>query len=204
MTTEAVTRRHAYAEAGRAFRDLVSQVGPDGWRRRALGEWTVLDLVGHTSRALATVETALSRPATRVELADPVAYYRAASAIDQGEVAERGRDAGRALGGDPAGAVAELCDRVLVLVARTPDDTGVTTRLGGMRLIDYLPTRTFELAVHTRDLATALALPAPDTPLALHESLRLAADLAFAAGRGEQALLALTGRHPLPPGFSVL
>ncbi|SHG86302.1 maleylpyruvate isomerase N-terminal domain-containing protein [Streptoalloteichus hindustanus] len=204
MTTESVTRRHAYAEAAHAFVDLVRRVEPDAWARPALGEWTVRDLVGHTSRALATVETAISSPATHAGLADPVAYYLAASAVDHAAVADRGREAGRALCDDPATAVAELCDRVLGAVARTPDEALVATRLGGMRLIDYLPTRTFELTVHTGDIARALALPGPDISLALHESLRLAAELAFATGRGEPALLALTGRRDLSSGFSVL
>jgi len=73
-----------------------------------------------------------------------------------------------------------------------------------MRLSSYLPTRTFELVVHTLDLSAALdlGLRAPRAPLAA--ALRLAADLALARDEGEQVLLALTGRHPLPPGYSLV
>jgi hypothetical protein len=73
-----------------------------------------------------------------------------------------------------------------------------------MRLIEYLPTRTFELVVHGLDLQTALGLPlsAPAGPLA--STLRLATDLALAQGLGPALLLTLTGRRPLPEGACVL
>ena len=41
-----------------------------------LGEWDVRSLVGHTSRALLTVETYLSRPAEVVEVESTAEYYR--------------------------------------------------------------------------------------------------------------------------------
>jgi hypothetical protein len=77
--------------------------------------------------------------------------------------------------------------------------SGVHRRRGG-----YLPTRTFELAVHTADLATALGLP-PDVPAtAAAQALHLVADLAVADGLAGPLLLAATGRPGLPAGFSVL
>jgi hypothetical protein len=80
----------------------------------------------------------------------------------------------------------------------------LTTIAGGMRLGDYLPTRTFELAVHTADLTRALGLP-PDVPAtAAAHALRLVADLAVADGLAGPLLLAATGRSGLPPGYSVL
>ncbi len=68
----------------------------------------------------------------------------------------------------------------------------------------YLPTRTFELAVHTTDLATALGLP-PEVPAtAAAQALHAVADLAVADGLAGPLLLAATGRPGLPEGFSVL
>jgi hypothetical protein len=73
-----------------------------------------------------------------------------------------------------------------------------------MRLGDYLPTRTFELAVHTADLATVLGVP-PDVPAtAAVQALRIVADLAVTNGLAGRLLLAATGRPGLPAGFSVL
>jgi hypothetical protein len=64
----------------------------------------------------------------------------------------------------------------------------------GIRLHTYLPTRTFELAVHGLDIARAvdisIALPAD----VLEEATALAAHIAAAEGNGETVLLALTGR----------
>ena len=65
-------------------------------------------------------------------------------------------------------------------------------------------TRTFELTVHTADLATALGAPL-DVPVpAASQALRLVADLAASGGVAGRLLLALTGRTGLPVGFSVL
>jgi hypothetical protein len=80
----------------------------------------------------------------------------------------------------------------------------ITTIVGGMRLSDYLPTRTFELVVHTADLATALGAP-PDPPAApAAQALALVGELAADEGLAGPLLLAATGRHGLPAGFSVL
>ena len=109
-----------------------------------------------------------------------------------------GTQPGAALGCDPAAA------RVLPLLDGRDGCELVTTIAGGMRLADYLPTRTFELAVHTADLATALKIP-PDVPsTAAAQALHLVVDLAVADGLAGPLLLAATGRPSLPGGFSVL
>jgi hypothetical protein len=73
-----------------------------------------------------------------------------------------------------------------------------------MRLIDYLPSRIFELAVHTLDIAAALpvmvTLPEPVAAVALH----LLAALALHPDKAAALLLAATGRRALPAGFWVL
>jgi uncharacterized protein (TIGR03083 family) len=171
-----------------------------------LGEWTVRDLVGHASRALLTVETYLGRPAAAVEVDSGVDYFRRAlgSAGDAAAVAQRGRDAGAALGDDPARAVAALAQRVTARVRAAAEDDLVATPVGGMRLADYLPTRTFELTVHTCDLAAALGQPIEVPEAAGAESLGLLGELALNAGRAGPLLLAATGRRGLPEGFTVL
>lgn len=196
--------RQAFTDAAEWFVRTAAAVG-DRWDEPGLGEWDVRALVGHTSRSFLTVETYLARPAEAVEVATALAYFRATSAVAAGQaVAARGRDAGTALGDDPAVAVAEIAARVLRLVQARAGTELLTTIVGGMRLADYLPTRTFELAVHTADLATALGVP-PEVPVAAAaQALRLVADLAVAGGRAGPVLLALTGRAGLPAGFSVL
>src|SRR5262249_56554075 len=88
----------------------------DRWDGPGLGEWDVRALVGHTSRALVTVETYLARPAAAADVASAPDYFRATSAAAADPaVAARGRDAGTALGGDPAAAVAQLAARVVAL-----------------------------------------------------------------------------------------
>jgi hypothetical protein len=73
-----------------------------------------------------------------------------------------------------------------------------------MRLADYLPTRTFDLAVHTTDLATAPGVPADLPATAAAQALHVVTDLAVADGLAGPLLLAATGRTGLPAGFSLL
>ena len=198
--------REAYEAAATFFADTVGQIGPVQWEQPGLGVWTVRDLVGHTSRALLTVEMYLAKPATQREVMRPGDYFlRAQAALaDPASVASRGRAAGAALGPDPAAAVHDIAVRVLAHMQTAADETLVSTPVGGMRLIDYLPSRVFELAVHTLDIAAALPVRVtlPETAAAV--AFHLLADLAVRPGKAASLLLAATGRHALPTGFSVL
>jgi uncharacterized protein (TIGR03083 family) len=198
--------RRCFAAAAEGFVTVVSGIG-DRWSAPALGEWSVRDLVGHTSRALSTVETYLAEPPGVVVIRDPLEYLMAARGplVNSAEVAQRGRDAGLALGDDPVGAVRNLVSRVTALVAASPDDAPVTTRLGCASLLAYLPTRTFELTVHGLDLVAALGADRPavfDAPIIA--SIELAAATAARGSDAAAVLLALTGRRGLPAGFSVI
>ena len=196
--------RRAFADAAEWLVGVAALVG-DRWDRPGLGEWDVRALVGHTSRSLLTVETYLARPAAVVDVASTTDYYRATKAMAAGPaVAARGREAGTALGGDPAAAVAQIAARVVPLVDARDGTELLTTIAGGMRLADYLPTRTFELAVHTADLATALGV-SPDVPaMAGRQALQVVTELAVADGLAGPLLLFATGRTGVATGFSVL
>ena len=196
--------RAAFADAAGWFVRTVALVG-DRWEQPGLGEWDVRALTGHTSRSLLTVETYLARPAPAVEIATPAGYFLATRAAAAGAaVADRGRDAGAALGTDPAAAVAQIAARVLALVDARDGTELVTTIAGGMRLSDYLPTRTFELAVHTTDLATVLGVERNVPATAAAQALAIITDLAVNDRLAGPLLLAATGRPGLPAGFSVL
>ena len=70
----------------------------------------------------------------------------------------------------------------------------VATPIGGMRVRDWLPTRTFELVVHGTDVAAAAGVGYHLAPAVLAEAAALAARTAVAIGDGEMVLRALTGR----------
>ncbi len=214
--------RAAFVAAAGWFAATAATIDTE-WDRPALGDWTVRDLVGHTSRALLTVEVylaagagagtgagagagAAARAAAPATVASTVDYYRLAMASlgEPSAVAARGHEAGLALGPDPAGTVAAIARRVIALVDGAKSDARVATPVGGMRLADYLPTRTFELTVHTCDLIAALGVPAVVPDAAASGALRLVADLAVDSGLAATLLLAATGRGPLPAGFTVL
>lgn len=197
----------AFASAADSFARLVGRIPADAWSGPGLGEWDLRSLVGHTSRSLTTVIDYLGAPAEREDIATPQEYYArvnpAALGMDPAEVAERGRQAGRDLGDDPAGAVEALVSRALTQLDAVDDP--LMTVLGGLgiRLQTYLPTRTFELAVHCLDIARALGISFALPPAVLEEALVLAARIA-AGQDGDPVLLALTGRDALPPSYSVV
>ena len=194
-----------YSAAARAVRDTLAQIPRDAWTGPGLGEWTLLDLVGHASRSLVTVIDYVARPVAEEVPPSAASYYAAIAAgdFDEAAVVERGRQAGRDLGDDPAARFAVLVEEAVRVAEATDPDLVVHTIAGGMRVAAYLPTRTFELCVHGLDIAaaTGLGVDLPEEPLA--EASALAAEIAAKRGSAP-AVLALTGRRELPEGFSVV
>lgn len=186
--------RTAYEDAARFLVAVVGAVTGEQWEHRGLGVWTVRELTGHASRGLSTVLSGLDHPADRLDAHAPLDYFRLVYAQPlegmHDAVAARGRESAAALGDDPAVTIWQLADRVLNRLATAPDDAPCTTFVGGMRLIDYLPSRVVELTVHGLDLARSTGQPisAPDSSWIVTITIILAmADPA-------RTIFALTGR----------
>ncbi|MFD1212950.1 maleylpyruvate isomerase N-terminal domain-containing protein [Arthrobacter sp. GCM10027362] len=192
-----------YLSAAESFRDLLARVPDTAWDRPGLGEWSVRTLAGHTSRALLTVLTYLDRPAERVEVESAAAYYAGLDFSNAPEITQRAVQAGQDLGPDPVATVDTLLARLRERLPQEPDRM-IHTIAGGIRLADYLPTRTFELAVHALDLAGACRLAVRLPPEVERAAAALAVQIAVRRGDGVPVLLALTGRAGLPPRFSVV
>lgn len=202
--------RRTFRSAAVAYVNLVSRAGR--WDGPGLGDWTLRDLVGHTvSSALRQVPAVLASPAAEVAVCSAEGYwafargvpadvYRAAVAASSADA----RQTGLLLGDDPGEVVRELAGRATQALAAAGDDDVVATPVGGMRVGDWLPTRTFELVVHGMDTAAALGVPHGLSPEAVAEATGLAARIAVALGEGDLLLRALTGRAALPPDFSVV
>lgn len=201
-----VARAH-FVQAGRCFVGLVDRVPHDAWDGEGLGEWDLRSLVGHTSRSLITVITYLQQPAAAEDVPSAAVYCQLTSqqtTANAAAVAERGRQAGVALGADPAGTVHRLFGEAVAAVDAADDDPVITTIAGGMRLSRYLPTRAFELTVHSLDIAAACGIELTPPAAALNEALHLAVDVAMLRHQGADVLLALTGRQSLPSNYSVV
>ena len=198
--------RQTYADARDFFLDVVGRVQPDHWDLPGLGVWSVRELIGHTCRAIAVVERDLAAPESGVSLDSAADFFATALAVPGvAEINARlSREFGATLGADPIGSVRVILDRVSALLATLPDDRVVTTPFGGLRLPDYVPTKTFELIVHTLDIAEAIGLEVATPADALADSVEIAVALALRSGRGPVLLQALTGRRALPPDFGVM
>jgi hypothetical protein len=204
--------RENYLAAASAFADVAERTPADAWDGPGLGTWRLRELAGHTvSSGLDVVRVVLTEPATQRDVASPQDYYALARTVDpqvyQGAVAastDSARRAGAALGDEPAAVIRPLVDEVAAVLSRVGDDDLVQTRAGGMRVVDWLSTRVFELAVHTLDLATGAGVPAAVPDEVIADAAALAARIGASVGDGTTVVLALTGRRSLPDGFSVL
>lgn len=202
-----MTSADHFTQASRAFIDVVAQIRPDQWDRPGLGVWDVRSLVGHTTRAILTVANYLTldepdhATISRAEL-----YYAAVYAeyTDPQAVTQRGVDAGIALGDDPVAFITAADIRARALIEANPGGRLVSIGRLAIPLDEYLRTRVFELVAHTLDVARATGATAaiPEAPLT--SAVALASGIAASTGHGEELLLALTGRQPLPEGFSVV
>jgi uncharacterized protein (TIGR03083 family) len=186
--------------------EVLGTVRDDVWDTHGLGDWTVRELAAHTMRAWSTVVTYLDEPLPVGDPLDAPTYF-AESLVLPG-VHEGVRDRARADAEELQDLVAAAHGRAsaaLARVAHESDDRLVPSRFGPLTLSEYLRTRAFELTVHGLDLVRATGVAAPE---ALSRSVAPAAQLALEVATrrtlDESVLLALTGREPLPTGFTVL
>ncbi len=198
--------RLAYRQAVAGFLDTAGKVPAEQWDAPVLGVWSVRDLVGHTSRSITRVEEFGVQRAQSVDIASAAHHYRRSlrQPSDDQRVAERGIAAGRELGDDPLATMNADWARAESVLDATGDDTVIAYDNGGIRFVDYLETRVFELTVHTLDLANAIGVEVEPSREAMGVTLQLLAALALESGRGVPLALSGTGRGPLPDGYSVL
>ncbi|MEU1467305.1 sterol carrier family protein [Streptomyces sp. NPDC005761] len=145
--------------------------GPSG-----LGAWTVRELAVHLTMALSHVSRNLELPEPVLAKAEVgllewpfTTAERAGRIADDTVVLSAGRPDVDALYG-------EVADRFQALVPGAREDRLLATRVGAMRLGDFLVTRTVELVVHTYDLNHATGLGIPYDRQALAACTRLLAD----------------------------
>ena len=197
-----------FDSAARSFEQLIRGLGATDWDGPGLGDWDLRALVGHTSRSLVTVIEYLKQPAPTGELVDAPGYYLAVRdfsvAAGAEAIVERGRQAGRDLGDDPAAAVSALVATACADVEQAGDPAIAVIGGIGITLSEYLQTRIFELAVHGLDIARATGRDYQPSAEVLEAANDLAARIATRSGRGGALLLGLTGRAELGDGFSVV
>jgi uncharacterized protein (TIGR03083 family) len=194
----------AFRDASDWFLSVLRGIGDEQWAAPALGEWTVLELAAHASRAYSTVADYLA-PHGDIDVGSAAEYFRRAmpDAAVNAAIAERGRAEARALAADPVRAIETRAADTFALIEEAPVGSVCVSRGGTIALGDYLATRVVELSVHTLDLADAVGLDhCEPPPLAAHVSVSVLG--ALASSPSPSVLLrALTGRVPLPRGFSV-
>ena len=206
MASETLPDHAVFVSAATAFADLVTRIPATAWAGPGIGDWDLQSLVGHTSRSLITVSSYLRTPADREDVTGPAQYYALLRgyAANSPDIVERGREAGRDLGPDPSAKVADLLRQVLTDLDGARDPLIAVIGGLGIRLSNYLPTRVFELTVHSLDIARAIGIDITLPDQALRDATVLAAQIAALTGQAAAVLPALTGRGGLPAGFSVV
>ena len=165
--------RAAFDQAISFFLDSVARIPSGQWEAPGLGVWSVRDLVGHASRAMTTVEqyAAIGAEATGIGSSD--------------DIAERGREAGRALGDDPLNTLRDIAAKVRALVDTLPDGHSMAPPLGKVSLMRYLRSRVAEITIHTSGLADAIGISVEPSEECMRESLYWLSDLAVRRGAGK-------------------
>ena len=193
--------------AAHSFLDLVAQVKVSQWDEPALGVWNVRSLVGHTARAILTVEQYLANPeAPEVTAPDAESYYVDVFTqyTDNDAIAARGVEAGKNLTPDSGVEFEAALNRALALIAERGPEWIVSIGPIGIPLAEYLRTRVFELVIHSMDIAKATRIDHGIPADVVANVADLSARVAVRKGHGEDLLFALTGRRPLPSRFSIL
>ena len=197
-----------FESAARSFAGLVHRIPGDAWDGPGLGDWDLRSLVGHASRSLITVSTYLQTPAEREDVATPQEYYARIRAVASNAgadaIVERGRQAGRDLGADPAppstislsacwASWPEAGTRSSRSSAGSASGCTHTCRPGRSS------SRCTAWISHGQRVFRS---PCPRMCWTRPQCWRPGSRVA--TGDGETVLLSLTGRAALPPSFSVV
>jgi len=194
----------AFRDASAWYLSTFEAIDAAQWGGPGLGEWSVLELAAHASRAYLTIERYL-QPTGHIDCDSGAEYFRRAmQAADANEaIAARGRDEVAELGEDPLSAVRDRAASAIGVVEAAAPGAVCVTAVGTLSLGDYLGTRVVELTVHTLDIAAATRQQMVEPP----ESAALVSLIvltAMAAQPSSAVLLrALTGRAQLPRDFNV-
>ena len=202
-----MTNTRLFTQASESFVQLLGQVTPEQWEQPGIGSWTVRSLAGHTARAILTVESYLGQDEPG-SLTIPSAehYYNEVleQFTDHASIEARGVEAGLWLGDDPVAQVSEALSRTRALIAAQPSDRLVSIGGMGILLDQYLRTRVVELVVHSLDLARAIGVVYVPPADGVATAVSLLTGTAVHKGLGTTLLLAITGRQPLPEGFTTV
>ena len=205
MSDDLGSVREAFRASVRQFVETLELVPFDAWDKPGLGEWTVRELAAHVARMIDRTAEYAGQPAL-VDTESAAAYYlRAMSTPGVNEqIAERARESVGLLGGDPSAAVRAIGKRTLAVIDALDAEASATTPFGTVQITNYLATRVLEVTLHTLDIAHATGVPATLPRAALAITLGLLGQIAIEHGDGAAVALALSGRQPLPDGYSAL
>ena len=205
MNDRAAETRRAFRESVLQFVDVVERVPPGAWDAPGLGEWSIRELVAHVVGVIDGVVADTGHTAPMAAEGAAAYYVQAMSSPRvHEEVAERARARAASFGDNPVDAARAVVARTLDAVNALDDAAPVTTTIGPVRLVDFLPTRVLEVVIHTLDIAEAAGLTVEPSHDALTATLALVSEIAVAHGDGAALAMALSGRGSLPEGFNVL
>ncbi len=208
MATPAEVRT-AFLDASDFLMQAIGSVPEDGWDRPGLGVWNVRELCVHACRAWSTT-LQYSAQTAELTLQSPLEYFLAVLNTPgdlHGDVAQRTRESAAALGDPIPHYAAGLHREVQDLLGNTDDDRVIANFAGGIRFIDYLPTRVLELVVHGIDIHHAVATPPNPPTSASGVAMELLGELAVArmdSGEFAGLVRGLTGRAPFPSDINLL
>lgn len=193
----------AFTAECRAVEGTLAGIPADAWGLRALGEWTLHELVAHLVGGAARLAEYARAPeeADTPPAHDRVSYWQFDLDAEAPAVAGRARERAAQLAPEDMPEAFSTAWRSTVGAVQRLGPGGVIPTLRGpMRTGEYLATRVLEVCVHHIDVRAALDLPPTATPEAAKISMEICEALLGSPrprnlGR-TRFLLTATGRTP--------
>jgi hypothetical protein len=180
--------REEYEQSIEYYLKILDEVTADQWSIPVRGELTVREVAAQGSRPLTTTREFIGAPADKVELHGALGYFIGTPPRDAASLeasAQRGKEALARFQVDNLAAVArQLANESIEVVRAAPDNAIAGTQLGGMYVIDYLPSRTMELTTCAAEIAEAIGsaiMPSIEVQRAV---TALLSEIAIARGSG--------------------
>ncbi len=165
----------AFVEECQAVETTLGKVTSEDWRRPALGEWSLLELICHLRRGADRILIYLDEdPGGDAPVVDRVGYFRFDADAAAAGSAQRARE--EAAAWDPTMLPSQFATQWRASVRRAevlPPEHLIATFRGPMRLDEYVATRVLEIVVHHMDVCATLAIPPVSTPHAARMTMAL-------------------------------
>lgn len=154
--------RQLYELSARCFVDIVSLINQDSYKIASIGSWNLEELISHSLRAITLVKQYLNATDTGQPVFSLYDYLNSIKQADNEAIYKRAKEFAKTLDGCLKDAVVGAYQDVITLLRNKTGREMIFGPNFKMELNQYLPTRIFELTVHTLDICDTVSVDYPN------------------------------------------